>query len=47
MPHRSIISAREGAEDGLSSGAAAAVNKPFDVDDLLTTVERLLAGQPP
>ncbi len=38
-----IISAHPGAEArALSSGAAAAVRKPFDVDDLLDTIERLL-----
>jgi DNA-binding response OmpR family regulator len=39
-----ILSARDDAEvRALSSGAAAAVLKPFDVDDLLATIERILA----
>ena len=29
-----------------SAGAAAAILKPFDVDDLLATVERLLGDEP-
>jgi DNA-binding response OmpR family regulator len=33
-------------ERALDAGAAAAILKPFDVDDLLATVERLLVGDP-
>ncbi len=35
---------RAAGERAQSAGAAAAILKPFDVDDLLDTVERLLAG---
>ena len=37
---------RAAIERALAAGAAAAILKPFDVDDLLTTVERLIEEQP-
>lgn len=40
-----LFTGHRGATDrALEAGAAAAILKPFDVDDLLNTVERLIAG---